>query len=228
MMILLSFVLRFIFVALVSTEAAAESRNCVDRLNNIFLAESNLTNDKEIRTYILCPETVYEIGDSSDGSGEYDYGHTPLILGRSNIHVLCGDDGKSENNCVLKGGHVQAHLSDRFQTGDEIKNVLLQGITFSESSTHSVLAEYQGQMMILDCRFEVRFFVFNCIHTGRYVCLMFPFRQNDREIRGSLSFFLICGPRRVSSIVLGSPRKLLSSPRVLVLSESLSKNPSLL
>lgn len=141
-----------------SLTEATEGRNCVDRLYDIFLAESVVTNDRETRTYILCPDSVYKIADSVNSGAENDKLHSPLIFARSNIHVLCGEDGKSENNCVLRGGHVQAHLSDRFLTDGGINNVLIQGVTFSQSLTHSVLAEHQGQMMILDCRFEVRNF----------------------------------------------------------------------
>lgn len=149
---------RFILVASMLT-GATESLKCVDKLYDVFLAESVVTNDRENRTYVLCPDSLYDISDSFSSEGEIGSAGSPLVFGRSNIHVICGNDGKSENNCTLRGGHVQAHLSDRFSTGDAINNVVLQGITFSKSVTHSVLAEHQGQMMILDCRFEVRSFL---------------------------------------------------------------------
>ena len=203
----ISLVSRFLLVASVLAEAT-ENRTCVDKLYDIFVAESAVTDEREPRTYVLCPDTIYKVTESFDSA--VDSAGSPLVLGRSNIHVLCGKDGKSENNCKLQGGHVQAHLFDRFSVGSAINNVVLQGITFSDSVTHSVLAEHPGQMLILDCRFEVRSLQRD-IFSGLRALSDQPFVE-PRKIEDSRSFYLKYGTVRKRCKTLGRLLKISHRP----------------
>ena len=156
---------------------------CISELYDIQQAEERLSI-KDIllskpRTYILCPNTVYDIADSFDQDRRpRNDKQSPLVLGRSHIYIKCGSTGSSDNKCVFRGGHFQVHMSPLFLTkrtptneeGDElatttintpnnkdnrpIQNAVLQGITFTEADSFNILAEYPGELTILDCVFE--------------------------------------------------------------------------
>lgn len=163
------------------------NNECVSELYDIQEAEA-LLSIKDIllskpRTYILCPDTVYDIADSFDTDRRpRDGKQAPLIIGRSHIYIKCGETGSSSNKCVFRGGHFQVHLSPLFLSptrdaseddgGDfsssatssatttnnrderPILNAVLQGITFTEAGSFNVLAEYPGELLLQDCIFR--------------------------------------------------------------------------
>jgi hypothetical protein len=134
----------------------AQLPDCIDTLYDIYQTEVNVTDDSEVRTYILCPDTLFKIADSFGEARKPRNGRqSPLHLGRSNIQIICGEDGKSENNCVFEGGNFQVHLYDYFKTQSPIVNTLVKGITFTKVTTFSVLAENEGHLVIRDCVFKV-------------------------------------------------------------------------
>jgi hypothetical protein len=139
-----------------NVSTSAQNGECYDSLDPIRAAEQSLQDDSSVRTYVLCPETVFPVAKSFNQDGTPKTGQYPLILGRSNIHVLCGVDGKSENGCVLSGGLFQVGFFDEFQTGNPAKNVLVQGLTFYDAKNTNVLAENKGDITIRDCIFQVR------------------------------------------------------------------------
>eukprot|EP00567_Pseudictyota_dubia_P004027 CAMPEP_0197454692 /NCGR_PEP_ID=MMETSP1175-20131217/38642_1 /TAXON_ID=1003142 /ORGANISM="Triceratium dubium, Strain CCMP147" /LENGTH=533 /DNA_ID=CAMNT_0042988343 /DNA_START=50 /DNA_END=1651 /DNA_ORIENTATION=+ len=96
----------------------------------------------DLRTYVLCPNSVIEL------SGR---GREAIRIENGNARILCGEDGRRENNCVIKS----AKISDD-ATGDErwngaqvlfaapnanerpwanrtISNVLISGVTIQGS-----------------------------------------------------------------------------------------------
>jgi hypothetical protein len=102
------------------------------------------------RTYVLCPDTVFLIGDLNDG-GQYP------ILPRSNVAYKCGDEGLSSNNCVIRGGAVQL-ITIGFD-GDSsvgLDNVLVSGLTFESADIRSVVLDKPGEITFVDCVLQVR------------------------------------------------------------------------
>jgi len=81
------------------------SMPCEEKLEDIFTNEVNVLSTKIVRTYILCPDTNYNVGSS------------PIVIGQPNTHVICGINGDSNNDCILKGGSVQLMVSDQLWTG---------------------------------------------------------------------------------------------------------------
>jgi len=131
---------------------------CITDLQYIYDAEQQLESDAVTRTYRLCPDTDFDIQPISVGSGidkVTAYDSPPLIFGRSNIHVLCGADGKSSNRCVLKGGSIQVGIHDEFKTGvnEPLENVICKGLTFTDATTANVYATLSSDVLFDDCVF---------------------------------------------------------------------------
>ena len=105
-------------------------------------------------TYILCPNTVFNIGYANSGSCCED-GDFPLY-GRTNTRYQCGEDGSSANNCTFVGGTIQLVMSPLAFNEQEAANVVVQGVTFTEAGLMSVQLVLAGDITCLDCIFEVR------------------------------------------------------------------------
>lgn len=140
-----------------AVSSQAQDDDCIDSLYSIHQAEVELSDDKNVRTYILCPNTTYQLATSFGAERKPLNGQSPLILGRSNIHIQCGNDGKSENKCILKGGHFQVHMFDEFNIDLPIDNVVVMGVTFTEVTSFGVLAETKGDLKLIDCVFTVSY-----------------------------------------------------------------------
>lgn len=128
---------------------------CVQKLDTIYEIEQDLTTSHHTRTYQLCPGLEYNIRSLSEGGDAHSEHSLPLIIGRSNIHVLCGADGKSSNGCKLKGGPMQVGIHDEYRDAQPIANAVIQGITFSGATFVNVLANTPGHVTIRDCVFSV-------------------------------------------------------------------------
>lgn len=127
---------------------------CISDLNEIVQIEEELTDDTELRVYKLCPHTTYDLADSFEPDGTARNGQHPLLMGRSNILVQCGDDGKSEDDCVLRGGLFQLGFLDEFETGRPVENATIRGITFQQALSMNVLIQHTGDLTIEDCIFR--------------------------------------------------------------------------
>jgi len=142
----------------VATSPKKEPSNCVDSLNDIYEAEQAVDDDNVVRVYILCPETTYTVADSFNDGAPSDNGQYPLSITRPNIHIQCGEDGDSSNNCVLEGGHAQLVMKNSYfsDLGDLIKieNAIVQGVTFTDGKTSNILVEGEGNLVIFDCVFR--------------------------------------------------------------------------
>lgn len=135
--------------------ASRVASECLTSLSPIFEAEQSLDDDSNLRLYVLCPETIFEVASSFRKDGTPRDGDHPLFLGRSNIHVLCGEDGRSENNCVLTDGLMQVGFFDKFDTNKTVINALVKGLTFTKARSYNVLAENYGNLTLSDCVFKV-------------------------------------------------------------------------
>jgi hypothetical protein len=150
--------MRSLAIFLLASIAIQAEADCFDSLDPIRVAEEALEDDSEllVRTYVLCPHTVFEVAKVFMQDGSPKNGQYPLVLGRSNIHILCGVDGKSENDCVLSGGLFHVGFYDEWETGKAVTNALVQGLTFHDAKNTNILAENAGDILLRDCIFKVR------------------------------------------------------------------------
>lgn len=119
---------------------------CETSLDNIETSEESLVSTGLTRTYILCPETKYDIGS------------TPIAIGQPNTRILCGITGDSNNKCILSGGLVQLEVSDKFWTSvasPPAVNTLVQGVRFERATATNILIKYPGEILLVDCVFLV-------------------------------------------------------------------------
>jgi len=130
------------------------ARACWESLTDIYLNEREVIDYSDLRTYILCPDTVYDIAREFDESGLALDGQQYLIIGRPNIRVQCGEEGSSENNCTLAGGDLQLAAYDEFRTGIDATNVIVEGLTFTNANVVNFYAEFYGDIILQDCIFE--------------------------------------------------------------------------
>lgn len=134
---------------------------CLTSLDDVYHFEANLTDDRSLRTYILCPGTKFEVGGRNSNDGNpFDMsrsdGSYPIIINRPNMRVLCGADGSSQNDCVITGGDMQLGIIDEFNTGGlPAMNSLVRGITFTGASIANIQATFPCHVIVQDCIFRV-------------------------------------------------------------------------
>lgn len=128
---------------------------CVTYLDDIYFSEWDVLDSSVPRTYLLCPGTKFRVGSRHDDFGTPIGGSYPIILGRSNIRVLCGADGSITNNCSVENGVVQVAHFDEFKTGGvPIVNALVSGISFEGASAINALVSGSGDVRFQDCVFK--------------------------------------------------------------------------
>jgi hypothetical protein len=149
-------------IAQASLVSASSNESCIKTLNTIYESEKKVKDDSKLRRYVLCPNTEYYIALNFASDGSPLDGQYPIPIGRPNIHVLCGEDGRSENNCQLVRGLVHVGIVDEFGTKSDASNVLLQGLTFFRASSVNVIAMTGGDIVIRDCIFKVNLSFVSC------------------------------------------------------------------
>ena len=124
----------------------ANKMPCESSLDSIAANEANIESSSPVRTYVLCPDTTYNVGSS------------PLALSRPNMHIICGINGDSDNECILSGGAVQLVVSEEYWIGETrmpALNILLRGIRFVRATSTNVLIDTAGEVLFHDCAFSV-------------------------------------------------------------------------
>jgi hypothetical protein len=143
--------------------ALALAQNCLGTTNNLVILESQISDTSVVRTYTMCPNTNYSIGEL-DFSNALVNGQDMLPL-RSNIRIRCGDDGSPKNLCIFVGGAIHVDGTGTFGILDtRLDNVVLQGLTFINASRYNVWINKPGDVLFEDCVFRVRSLVclFQC------------------------------------------------------------------
>lgn len=124
--------------------------------NTTLLFEAQERKDPFVeQKYIICPNTVMNIGDFDQNFDCCVDGDFSLFV-RSRSIIQCGEDGSSANNCTLVGGNTQMFslgsiYSDVFSTG-----MIVRGLTFQSADFTSVSLLQQGDITFEDCIFKVR------------------------------------------------------------------------
>jgi hypothetical protein len=116
--------------------------------DDMIRASSDIDN-----VYILCPNTVFNIG-VDDENGVCCVDGMARLNARSRSHIKCGESGSSLNNCTLLGGQIQ--LLSRPQTfrEDTTTDVVIQGITFEAATDMGAVLGSIGDLTFLDCIFK--------------------------------------------------------------------------
>mmetsp|Transcript_1611 Transcript_1611/g.2295 ORF Transcript_1611/g.2295 Transcript_1611/m.2295 type:complete len:425 (-) Transcript_1611:265-1539(-) len=128
------------------TPSAFPTPECYD--NTTILAEVVTRAGTFDKDYVMCPNTVYDIGTiARDG---LEGGDSPIIF-HTGMRILCGDDGNVANNCIFRGGSQQVEfapgLNDRFV----VFRAVLKGFILEGAINHNVVLGHRGDLTLEDC-----------------------------------------------------------------------------
>mmetsp|Transcript_15794 Transcript_15794/g.28723 ORF Transcript_15794/g.28723 Transcript_15794/m.28723 type:complete len:474 (-) Transcript_15794:232-1653(-) len=139
-----------------TNQSGASAAECVQRLSEIIIATGKaIANDpsdvSEVMTFHLCPNTTYELN--------YPEGNQYISLVRPNVHILCGEDGSSANNCILDAENSNVHVVSNFydkppedQVIYILENIVISGMTFTGNSMQaSIYVSVPGEVTFYDC-----------------------------------------------------------------------------
>lgn len=131
---------------------------CIDSLDFVRTNEQTVIDENAFRTYILCPNTEYNLAEVLHQGEAHSEGQSPLLISKSNVRIQCGEDGSSSNNCILTGGIYQLGFF-RVASGGapndiSISNAFVQGLTFKSSGTFNIMVENRGELTVTDCVFR--------------------------------------------------------------------------
>jgi hypothetical protein len=135
----------FLFVAFVAHNAKTANavKSCIGSLTKLAaLQDARGNNTATPVSYVMCPNTVYEAKD-------YE------IQLNGNASYLCGSNGVSANQCIIRGGDIQVGI--RWYSYDESSkiNILVSGFTFEKSRYGNVAIDVNGRSIFRDCIFKV-------------------------------------------------------------------------
>jgi hypothetical protein len=130
---------------------------CFDSLQDIEAKERLVQDDQVLRTYILCGNTDFPSGSVHSYYGALPNSNPTQLHLRPNMKLQCGENGDQSNNCRLVNGDVQLEGTNRFGITHErrLDNVWVEGLTFVGPRRHFVLVEQPGDIMFLNCAFQV-------------------------------------------------------------------------
>ncbi|KAG7349597.1 hypothetical protein IV203_012194 [Nitzschia inconspicua] len=142
--------------AIMLSTSIAVVDNCFSDFNKIYEAERAVTNTNAQRTYIICPNKLYEVGflDFNNNLRQRQRGGPPLPL-RPNMKLQCGTDGARKNLCWITDGHLQVDgTAIRGLDDDRLDNVELVGFVFIGSVQHSTWIMKPGSVTFRDCEWR--------------------------------------------------------------------------
>ena len=123
----------------------AKAQACIGTLGELDALQTSRGNDVATQvTYVMCPNTVYLANDEE------------LLYLNGNANYLCGADGSSANNCIIRGGSLQlAIFLPTFDSAPK-DNILVSGFIFEQSTFSNAAISMSGRSTIRDCIFRVR------------------------------------------------------------------------
>ena len=131
-----------------------DHHGCYTNMTEIYLALKDDSKLDEHKRFVVCPDTIMDIGFLVPGVG-IDEGQSPIIP-RPNTEFVCGEDGSSRNNCVLRGGDFGVIAVPVFFREDTVvDNVKIRGFTFREQIQYGAFVAAGGSIAFEDCVFEV-------------------------------------------------------------------------
>ena len=165
-------------LALVHQQQAV-SGQCIRNLTEIALSEVFVTNTEFRRQYILCRNTMFEVG-VLDQDGSIVDGYFPLAM-KGNATVQCGRTGRRENNCLITFGDIGGLFSPF--VADDVRPIdfgeaTVRGITFDDLLVAPIFVNLAfGSLTFIDCAFLVSIYtIFQqtlAKHTHTHLCICF-------------------------------------------------------
>jgi hypothetical protein len=146
-----------IVTSLSTTTAGTTIGTCIQDFQEIYDSEAFVLDTSVSRTYVICPNKLYEIGelDVNRGIRKKDDGSPPLPL-RSNVHLLCGENGSRDNLCYITGGYLQVDGTAIGGISDDLmENVLVEGFVFVDAIMYSFWGMKSGHVTFRDCEWRV-------------------------------------------------------------------------
>jgi hypothetical protein len=172
-------------VLVASVIVRTASGQCLTSIASVELRD-RYTDTSVERTYIMCPDTVYMVGDFIAGNIPPFSGGDAFFQPRPNVRIICGEDGSSANNCTIIGGTVHVAASTIVSMTESPTNVVFQGLTFADTSRYSFWGNMPGDITFNDCIFKVCLLRQRsldcrklCSHSFR--TLWFSYLQNNTE-----------------------------------------------
>jgi hypothetical protein len=110
--------------------------------------------DKE---YILCPNTVFNIGVHDDNGVCCQQGQMTLYA-KSKTHIKCGESGSSSNNCTIRGGEFQLLTGSQIFEESILTEVKFSGLTWEACTNIGMVLATQGDITFVDNIIKVCFY----------------------------------------------------------------------
>ena len=153
----------FLLVLWLIGSASAQNTDCFSDTTDIFQYLAATAFGSDDITVVLCPSTVFRVGDLDDNGGGVESGSMPLV-GFPRVQYLCGEDGASTNNCVVQGGEIQFWNPP----GTAVQTLTVSGVTFEGATYVAILLQGTGDITFVDCIVRVCFTCLVCRnHSGQ-------------------------------------------------------------
>ncbi|CAB9508393.1 expressed unknown protein [Seminavis robusta] len=126
---------------------------CYTTLDAVYYVISDDDKLFQQKRFVMCPDSVFDVGFLVPGIG-IDKGQAPIVP-RSNTELLCGEDGKSTNNCIIRGGDFGLIVVPVFFRQDlAVNNVVIKGFTFVGQVQYAAFVASSGDIRFEDCVFR--------------------------------------------------------------------------
>jgi hypothetical protein len=132
-------------------------------LNDAQVVRAKAFNYSTVVTYVLCPNTVfaaprpiYPDDDEFYTAEFFNFQFDNGLVVDGNSRYLCGDDGKSSNNCTIKESpQIVSYLFNYDRTSKD--NILVSGLTIDGSNSNgpAILIVAPGTITFKDCIVKV-------------------------------------------------------------------------
>lgn len=144
-------------LVLCSCLSITSGQACFESIQAIVDVENSISDYSQLRTYVLCPSKIYEIGTLDNNYELQGYNvHPPLPI-RPNMHIKCGDTGSRDNLCWIATGDVHVDATNvRGITETTVENVVIEGMVFLGAHRYSMWATKPGDITFRDCEWRVR------------------------------------------------------------------------
>ena len=130
---------------------------CIKDFQVLVDMEEAVADYSQLRTYVLCPRTIFEIGTLDHNYDLKGFNVEPPIPIRPNMHIKCGDDALKENLCWIATGDLHLDATPvRGIAESTVENVLIEGLVFIGAHRYSLWASKPGDITFRNCEWRVR------------------------------------------------------------------------
>ena len=129
---------------------AQNATDCFSNSTELFEYLTDVADGTEDIAVVICPNTVFPVGNLNDEQGGVEDGTMPLIA-FPRVSYWCGEDGASTNNCVFQGGGIQFWNPP----GAAVETLSVSGVTFEGATFVAILLQGTGDITFVDCIIRV-------------------------------------------------------------------------